>query len=270
MRTHRPGRDGPGHPRGVPRAPATPDGHVTLSVVRAGCIKISRERGVEESWPSCSLLECAGFRLLVDLAHPGESPERLLAALEAKGLEPAQIHAVLFTHLHPDHIGHKDLFRHALFVFHRDERLRFYFKGDRTLELGGSALLELTPRAFSRPRASEEWPSLRNLDRQIYVRHFPGHTPGSLVVFACVGDRVHALAGDVVLSRDYHDREIAPGSSWRPALVTEQMRVVARRAHVIVPGHGTPFECRSPRVVIAHREAIDHSSGAPAPRSEIG
>jgi glyoxylase-like metal-dependent hydrolase (beta-lactamase superfamily II) len=238
--------------------------------VRPGRIEISRERGVEESWPTCSLLECGGFRILVDLAHPGESPERLLSALKATGLKPTQVHAVLFTHLHPDHIGHKDLFGHALFVFHRDERLDFYFRGDRTLQLDGSALLDLAPGAFSRPRTCEGWPSLRHLGRQVYVRHFPGHTPGSLVVFACVDGRVHALAGDIVLNREYHEREIAPGSSWRPELVTEQMRVVARRAHVIVPGHGDPFECRSPRATLAHPEATDRLPGTPVTRAEIG
>jgi len=126
---------------------------VALSVVRPGLIEISREEGVKESRPTCSLLECAGFRVLVDLAHPKEGPETLLAALKTRGLRPADIHAVLFTHLHPDHIGHKELFSHALFVFHEDERLGFYFEGDRTLRLGGSALLELGAETFSRPRA---------------------------------------------------------------------------------------------------------------------
>lgn len=89
MCTHHPDRDGPGHPHEVARVPVTSASPVALSVVRPGRIEISRERGVEESWPTCSLLECAGFRILVDLAHPGESPERLLSALEVKGLEGA-------------------------------------------------------------------------------------------------------------------------------------------------------------------------------------
>jgi N-acyl homoserine lactone hydrolase len=268
MCTQHPERDGPGGLGEAPRTPATPPGAVALSVLRPGRIEISRERGVEESWPTCSLLECAGFRILVDLAHPGEGPERLLSALEVRGLEPAQVHAVLFTHLHPDHIGHKDLFPQALFVFHRDERLAFYFRGDRTLQLEGSALLDLAPGDFSHPRPSEGWPSLRQLGRQVYVRHFPGHTPGSLVVFACVGGRVHALAGDIVLNREYHDQGIAPGSSWRPEVVTEQMHVVVRHADVVVPGHGAPFECRPPTEAIAHREAIDQPVGAPAAGAE--
>ncbi len=240
----------------VPASGALPRS-VTLAVVRPGLIEISRDEGVKESSPTCTLLECAGFRILVDLGHPKEDPEQLLSALRVRGLEPADIHAVLFTHLHPDHIGHKDVFRHAPFVFHRDERLAFYFKGDRTLRLSGSVLLELSPETFSRPRASEEWPALRALGRQVYVRHCPGHTPGSLAVFACVGGRVHALAGDIILNRDYCERAIPPGSSWRPELIPEQMRLIAGRADVIVPGHGAPFECRPQRTKAARRPVVD-------------
>ena len=144
---------------------------VELAVIRPGLIEISPGEGVREWWPSCSLIECAAFRTLVDLGHPKEDPEPLLAALRARGLGPPDIHAVLFTHLHPDHIGHKDLFPDALFVFHDDERLGFYFRGDRTLRLKGSAVLELRPESFASPRYSDEVPELRGLGGRLYVRH---------------------------------------------------------------------------------------------------
>jgi glyoxylase-like metal-dependent hydrolase (beta-lactamase superfamily II) len=238
---------------------------VALTVIRPGLIEISRDEGVKESWPSCSLLECAGFRLLVDLGHPKEDPDLLLSALRAQGLEPADIHAVLFTHLHPDHIGHKGLFPDALFVFHREERLAFYFEGDRTLSLEGSALLELSPETFSHPRLSEEWPALRGLGRHVYVRHFPGHTPGSLAVFAFVGGRVHGLAGDIILNRDHGERATPPGSSWKPELIPEQMRLIAARADVIVPGHGDPFECRRPGPQTGPGRILDQPATGPPP-----
>jgi glyoxylase-like metal-dependent hydrolase (beta-lactamase superfamily II) len=211
-------------------------------VVRPGLIEITPEDGVKESWPTCTLLECRGFRALVDLGHPREDPERLLSALRGCGVEPADVHAVLFTHLHPDHIGHKDLFPTALFVFHEDERLAFYFRGDRTLRLEGSALLELDPVGLSRPSASERWPDLRALGGRVYARHLPGHTPGSLAFFVCVDGGVHVLAGDVVLNRDHYERTCPPGSSWRPDLIPAQMGLIGDRADVIVPGHGAPFD----------------------------
>jgi N-acyl homoserine lactone hydrolase len=260
------------HPRaqGVRSAPeAEPPGHrplglasatVSLTVVRPGLIEISRAEGVKESWPSCSLLECAGFRVLVDLGHPKEDPDLLLSALRAQGLEPADIPAVLFTHLHPDHIGHKELFPDALFVFHQDERLAFYFEGDRTLRLEGSAVLELSPDTFSHPRVSEEWPALQALGQHVYVRHFPGHTPGSLAVFACVGGQVHALAGDIILNRDCGERVTPPGSSWKPHLIPDQMRLIAARADVVVPGHGAPFECGRFRTREPRRRSADRGS----------
>jgi glyoxylase-like metal-dependent hydrolase (beta-lactamase superfamily II) len=212
-------------------------------VVRPGLIDVTPQEGVKESWPSSTLMEHDGFRVLVDLAHPGEAPGPLLSALEKRGLAPGDIDAVLFTHLHPDHIGHRDLFRSALFAFHESERLAFYFKDHQTLKLSGSALLELRPGTFARPRYTTDWPRLEVGDRRIYVRHLPGHTPGSLAVFARPGGQVHALAGDIVLDRESFEKGIPPGSSWRPELIPEQMRLLARRADVIVPGHGPPFPC---------------------------
>jgi glyoxylase-like metal-dependent hydrolase (beta-lactamase superfamily II) len=215
-----------------------------LSVVRSGLIEITPREGVKESRPSSTLIENDGFRVLVDLAHPAEGPGPLLSALEDRKVAPDDIDAVLFTHLHPDHIGHKELFRRALFVFHESERLAFYFNEDRTLRLPGSALLEVRSGGFARPRYTAEWPRLDLEDRCIYARHLPGHTPGSLAVFVDVGGRIHALAGDIVLNRESFERRVAPGSSWRPELVPDQMRLIARRADVIIPGHGSPFSCR--------------------------
>jgi hydroxyacylglutathione hydrolase len=225
-----------------------------LSVVRPGLIAVDPHEGVKEWWPSSTLIEHDGFRVLVDLTHPGESPDPLLSALEETEVAPDDIDAVLLTHLHPDHIGHKDLFRSALFVFHESERLAFYFEGHRTLRLSGSALLELRSEAFVRPRYTSEWPRLEAEDRCIYVRHLPGHTPGSLVVFARAGGQVHALAGDIVLNREAFERGDPPGSSWRPELIPDQMRLLARRADVIVPGHGSPFACHPEGVVARERD----------------
>jgi glyoxylase-like metal-dependent hydrolase (beta-lactamase superfamily II) len=216
-------------------------------VVRPGLINMTPNEGVKESWPSSTLIEHHGFRVLVDLAHPAEPPGRVLAALEKQGVAPDDVDAVLFTHLHPDHIGHKDLFPRTLFVFHESERLAFYFEGHRTLRLSGTALLELRSEAFARPRYTTEWPSLQALDGHVYVRHFAGHTPGSLVVFASVGGRVHALAGDIILNRDSFEKGTPPGSSWRQELVPAQMRLIARLADVVVPGHGASFETGSPQ-----------------------
>lgn len=64
------------------------------------------------------------------------------------------------------------------------------------------------------------------------------------MAFATIGGRVHALAGDIILNREYSDHAIPPGSSWKPELIPDQMRLIASRADVIVPGHGAPFECR--------------------------
>ena len=110
---------------GVPARVMTtaPSGFCSRSALR-GCVARARDMTAGGADYNFASISGRGFGTAVNslaalrwaVYDTGQvSLERLLAALEAKGLEPAQIHAVLFTHLHPDHIGHKDLFRHALF-----------------------------------------------------------------------------------------------------------------------------------------------------------
>jgi glyoxylase-like metal-dependent hydrolase (beta-lactamase superfamily II) len=82
---------------------------------------------------------------------------------------------------------------------------------------------------------------LDTLGARLYVRHAPGHTAGSVLTFAHIDGQVHAFAGDIVLNRDYFERNEPPGSSWKPELIPEQIDLLRRTADVIIPGHGAPF-----------------------------
>ena len=146
---------------------------------------------------------------------------------------------VLLTHLHPDHIGHKDLFPGALFMFHKDERLSFYFKENKNFKLEGGVIFELLVDGVF--RYVDIVPDLHNLGNCIYVRHCPGHTKGSLVIFACIEGLVHAFVGGIFLNKSYYDRWEPPGMSWKQERIYEHMAFIKENADVIVPGHGTPF-----------------------------
>ena len=95
---------------------------VSFSLVQPGLIEITPEEGVKDSRPTCSLLVNDDFRVLIDLEHPKEDGTEFKDALGRLGLLTTKIDAVIFTHLHPDHIGHKDLFPHVTFVYHKDEK----------------------------------------------------------------------------------------------------------------------------------------------------
>ncbi len=214
---------------------------IKFSLIQTGLIEITREEGVKDSRPTSSLLEDGQFRVVIDTEHPKEDGGDYLAAFRRLGRSPADVDCVIFTHLHPDHFGHKDLFPKATFVFHKDERMGFYFRNDPKTVLEGSALLDLSPGGVARPEYVTKEPRLHDLQSRIYIRHSPGHTPGSTMIFACINGLVHAWVGDTFLNREYFDAWQPPGSSWDQARVYEHMVYTRDVADVIIPGHGAPW-----------------------------
>jgi len=212
-----------------------------FDLIQTGLIEITREEGVKDSRPTSSLLRCGNATAVIDTEHPKEDGSEYTAAFARLGMAPAAAAWVIFTHLHPDHFGHKHLFPAATFVFHKDERLGFYFRNDPKLVLQGNALLMLSAGAESRIEYVSAEPDLHSLGDRIYVRHAPGHTPGSVMLFAAVDGLVYAWVGDVFLNQEYFKAWRPPGSSWDQERIFEHMEYVRDRADVVVPGHGAPF-----------------------------
>ncbi len=222
-----------------------PDAVLRIKIVQNGTVEISPEEGMTDNRPTCSLIEYEDqgvskkLNMLIDLDHPAKESSDLVTALGKHGLSPGEIHVVLLTHLHPDHIGHKDLFSNATFIFHRDERLAFYFKNNRTRMVEGDAVLR--PGAGFMPEKTATLPDLETLGDNIYMRHCPGHTKGSLVFFVRIYKYVYAFSGDIFLNKAYYDRWEPPAMSGDREAIREHMRFIGEHADVIVPGHGAPF-----------------------------
>ena len=218
---------------------------LTCEIVQNGTFEVTPEEGMIENRPTCSLIASAGtnmlenWNMLIDLDHPAKERGDLQAALDSLGIRPGEIKVVLFTHLHPDHIGHKDLFPEALFMFHKDEKLAFYFRENHTFQFDGDVLYELSGDGW--PKYVDHVPDLHHLNNCVYIRHCPGHTRGSMVVFACISGRVHAFVGGIFLNRDYYEKWQPPGMSWQPERIYDHMSFIRDHADVIVPGHGRPF-----------------------------
>lgn len=79
------------------------------------------EKGVIENNPTCSLIKSDNQNILIDLDHPVKESSDLIQSLAYAGVTPQQINVIVLTHLNPDHIGHKDLFSNACFIFHRTD-----------------------------------------------------------------------------------------------------------------------------------------------------
>ncbi len=216
-----------------------------LKIVQDGTFEMTPGKGVIENRPTCSLIESKewdtleNWNTLIDLDHPINDSSDLVRALAFLGITPQQIKVVILTHLHLDHIGHKDLFPNAIFMYHKDERLSFYFKNNQTIELAGDVIYELSN--DGRPQHVDYVPDLRKLGNRMYIRHCPGHTKGSLSIFACIDGLVHAFVGGIFLNREYYDRWQAPGMSWEQERIYEHMTFIKGNADIIVPGHGAPF-----------------------------
>lgn len=213
-----------------------------FGVIRSGVMEVSLEGGITESRPTSSFIECNGMRVVIDTAHPNDDRDAYVDAMRLRGFTPADVDAVVFTHLHPDHFGHKDLFERAVFVINGDERFGdFWFKDDRTAVLHGHALLDLRREGIIVRPCTDREPDLRHLGNELYIRHIPGHTRGSAAIFATISGQVVAWAGDTFLNREYYDRWEPPHCSWQHELIYEHMSYIQTTADIIVPGHGPPF-----------------------------
>lgn len=219
-----------------------------IRIVQTGTMEVSPEEGTLDNRPTCSLIEFTSpdgaekLNMLIDLDHPAKDSADLLAALGALGIIPQEINVVLLTHLHPDHIGHKDLFTNATFIFHQEEKLAFYFKNHRTLKIDGDMIF--TPAGGALPLHNGHLPDLSKLGDNIYIRHVPGHTRGSLAIFARIYKFVYAFAGDIFLNKAYYDNWEPPAMSCDREKIFEHMDFIRNNSDVIVPGHGAPFKTR--------------------------
>ena len=219
-------------------------GKLGFTVIHSGLIEISMEKGVMDARPSCSLLRLGSMNILIDLEHPKEDGSALREELEREGLTPADIQYVFFTHLHPDHIGHKNLFTEATFVFHKDEKMSFLFRDDRKIELSGSSIFGITESTVTGPMKAVSVPDMGKLGNSMYIHHCPGHTPGSVAIFVNIENKVHAFTGDLFLTKEYFDEMKVPGSTWDALNIPAQMEFIREVADVIIPGHGEPFEVK--------------------------
>ncbi len=212
---------------------------LTFKIVQNGTFEMTLQTGVTDNRPTCSLIQSEGCNVLIDLDHPVKDKSDIICALAAHGLTPQQIDVIVLTHLHPDHIGHKDLFTNALFVFHKDEKLKFYFKDNKKLELDGDIIYDLD--GPGKVQDVQTIPDIRNLGNCLYIRHCPGHTKGSLVIFSCIHEKVCACVGGIFLNNEYYKNWEPPGMSWKQEWIYRHMTFIKENADIVIPAHGVPF-----------------------------
>ncbi|XP_072315859.1 metallo-beta-lactamase domain-containing protein 1 [Eucyclogobius newberryi] len=154
--------------------------------------------------------------ILVDTGGPWDR-DFLLRSLEERGLSAGDVHVVVGTHGHSDHVGNLGLFPGALLVVGFD-----VCRGDTYVD---SVLARGD--AYS-------------VDEHISILPTPGHSGQDVSVQVTgVSGGTLLVAGD--LFENYHDE-----LSWRELSLNPQLQQLNRQralqtADVIIPGHGAPF-----------------------------
>ncbi|XP_016964024.1 metallo-beta-lactamase domain-containing protein 1 [Drosophila biarmipes] len=176
---------------------------------------------------TCTLVRCRdGTNIIVDTMTAWDG-ERLRSLLSNQGLGVDDIHVVVCSHGHSDHIGCNYLFQKARMhlvgacASHRDLYMGYFASGkpDEELKLDSHA--------------------------EVVVRRSPGHTLSCVSVIvdnSQLGGRV-GITGDLFERREDIDDE----SIWKDAgsenekLQRQERCKMARQCDFIVPGHGPMF-----------------------------
>lgn len=172
-------------------------------------------KSIIEAHSTVTLIRAKRGLLLVDTSDRSWR-QRLLDALDAADVDPAEISVVVNTHLHHDHIGNNDLFTGARFLARKEE----------------------TP--------GPEYAVVEedmDLDQGVRLVHLPGHTMGSMGVLVQAEQR-YLIAGDALPTRENFDKWLPPSFHQDREAALRSMELMRDCAEVLVPGHGPALSIR--------------------------
>jgi N-acyl homoserine lactone hydrolase len=214
---------------------------------------------------TCALLSNGGHNILVDTGMPHEA-YRLVAALEERHLQPADIRMVINTHFHVDHVLNNSLFpRSEIYASQQsydwccaaysdllDEQnweklsLKYYPEvGDysRAPELM-AALRRFALRWWDRKRLGDpsrfRWIETHPLPDGLEFLMTSGHVPGHVSVIAHDDNRPTLIAGDALLTREHDENVLTMIPHDRDQFQRDRARLLAMPARIL-PGHDNEF-----------------------------
>jgi len=177
---------------------------------------------------NCYILadEKTGRAVIID---PGEEGERILQIVREDRLKVIYI---INTHAHIDHIGANDIIRQktgsSLLIHSADASLL------KDAEMNLSIMMS-KKRGFLPPTTVvEEGDEIQVNEVSLKVLHTPGHTPGSICLYA--SDRV--FTGDTLFAGSVGRTDL-PGGSFNDLQNSIKKKLLVLSEEVIVhPGHG--------------------------------
>lgn len=179
----------------------------------------SDEKGVRPAICTCTLIEGAGFRLLVDPSL--ENPEQMARELDRRaGLKLSDVTTVFITHEHADHFAGLAHFPDARWLAGSQvaSLLNATKKWNKTVEAASGKLFDA-----------------------VDVVPTPGHTLSSTSLrFDCKGRSV-AVVGDAVAAEDFWRERRGYFNCMDFDQSAKSMDKIATLADQVVPGHDNYF-----------------------------
>jgi len=173
-------------------------------------------------------LRSGGRTLIVDAGIGPGMGGKLADELRQKGIDPAQVDIVVFTHLHIDHVGWavrdgKPFFPRARHIVPRAD-WEYFRAPERAADNAHVVAMETIEKAGMVELVEGE----RALTDEVTLLPTPGHTPGhqSLVV-ASGGERAY-IVGDVV----HHPAQLQE-TAWCPAFDDDKAAATASRRKLL-------------------------------------
>jgi len=176
----------------------------------------------------CVYLIDAGELVLVD-SGVGDSFNQLVANIKDLGFDPLQLKAIIITHAHIDHIGALADFKEKYGV-----SLIAHELDTPALETGKGTGAEFY-QADYQPclidiKVSQPEVSLKYGRHQLNLVHIPGHTPGSLAVYADMGKRV-------LFGQDIHGPYMPAWGADPAQATTSLQKLIDLKADILCEGH---------------------------------
>ncbi|MBM3934179.1 MAG: N-acyl homoserine lactonase family protein [SAR202 cluster bacterium] len=196
-------------------------------------------------WSTVSLVTMGETRILVDTGPASRKP-LVFKALQAKGLEPADIDVVILAHLHWDHSQNADMFSNARIVVNAREL--DYARRPNPADLHmAKPVADMVAKMKVNPVDDGD----RIMDG-LSVISTPGHTKGHMSVIAELdGERV-LVAGDAMPDGGTLKRGIPYNVFWDVSDARDSVQKIRSSSDVFCPGHDRPFRLENNEVKYLH------------------
>ena len=164
----------------------------------------------------------------------------LLDSLEEQQIDPEAITAVVLSHLHFDHVLNLSIFKNATLIVSKAELDYAQMVSDG--KIADPSIPDFWPALFKGKDVRLVDDALE-LEPGLELVNLPGHTPGCLAMFCDEGAGV-AACGDVV--KNGWEALTAEAGSPGSAIdkLRQNIKFIADRARVIIPGHDRPLTLR--------------------------